>query len=228
MTTIEPIVALLWSGEPDQIDQATELLSALPELVAAASVRAAAVERLEQLRFLSEDDPERPRGLVDALALRSVERLLDQMVTSEQAVLAPLLEATQAAHRGEHRAQDAVDLGYRIAQANRQHNRVRQLVRLMLTTLEPLDERLYPWWQLAEQLASAAPDIAAREAWEQAWSAETARGLPRAEVRAAAAEARDQARDQAEAIEHTAIMRDVWLLGPPVIRDVLHDRTGAG
>ena len=226
MSTVEPIVALLWSGEPEQVEQAAELLRSLPELIPAASVRLAAVERLEQLHFLSEDDPEIPRGLADALALRSVERLLDQMVTSEQAVLAPLLEATRAAHRGERPGQAAVSLGYRIARANRQHNRVRQLVRLMLTTLEPLEERLYPWWQLAEQLSSAAPDIAARDAWERTWDAEAARGQPRAAVRAAARAARDEARDRAQQLEHDAIMRDTWLLAPPVIRAALRDWLG--
>lgn len=218
----EPIAQLLWSGEPDAYLQAIELLRSIPALIGPTSLVAAEVEDLEQLRFLEEAGSEYPRGLSDALSMRAAERLLDHMSDAERAVLSVLLEQFRAMLRGEASAHEASRLGYDIALANRDNNRVRVMVRLMMVLLEPLEERSWPaWWRMPHAFAEATPEIAARSAWDQGWADAVAKKRPRAAVRAAAEQARDQAREESADLELTAARRDIWLLAPPVIRDML-------
>ena len=221
MSNAAPIAELLWTGDSDAFFQAIELLRSMPSLIGPASIATAAVEDLEQLCFLEEAGPEYPRGLSDALSLRAAERLLDQMTDAERAVLSVLLEQIRAVHRAEATPAKATQLGYQIARANRDHNRVRHMVRLLLVTLEPLEERWDVWWRMPHAFAEAAPDIAARTAWEQGWADAVAQKLPRAAVRAAAELARDQAREEAAELELEATLRDTWLIAPPLIRDLL-------
>lgn len=223
MIPLAPITEMLWSADADAYLQAIELLSCHPHLIEPVSLATAEVQDMEQLRFLEEGGREYPRGLCDALALRSIDRLLDQMGDGERAVLFPLLEQLRDAHEGRHSPNAVVEHGYQIARANRDRNRVRRMVALMLNTLEPLDERWDVWWQLPHAFAELAPDIAAQFAWEHAWQQALANGRSRYDVRQSARRARDHAREQAADVEVSQWNRDIWLLAPPIIRTLLHD-----
>ncbi|MFT4978062.1 MAG: hypothetical protein ACI8S6_003970 [Myxococcota bacterium] len=221
MIPVEPIVSLLWSDEPDDFAQAAELLRSVPELIGPVSVAAAGIDRLEQLRFLEACDPEHARSFSDTLSMRAAHRLLDLMRGSEQAVLYPFLDLLQAALSGEVPLSEASALAYRIAQANRQHDRVRGMVRLLLSTLDPLGERWEVWWGMDWGFTILAGEIAAHAAWEETWAAQEGAGAERSVVRETARAAREAARNDSSAAEQAATRCDVRELAPPVIHAML-------
>ena len=224
----DTIAAMLWA-EDDQREQAVELLRAVPELIGPVSAAAAeTLPSLEAVYFIEEAAPETIRPVADALMLGLVDMMLDQLRDAERAVLYPLYDRVCAVHAGEEDPREATRLGYRIVLANRDRLRVRQLVRAMLSTLEPVDLRAPLWWEQVEALIEVTPELAARVAWELAWDQATAAGKPRAEVRSAARTARDHARASAAAEATQAILQSARKLVLPAITQALDVLVGAG